>query len=73
MIKIEKKEEKTENSKIADKENKGNIKIVEYLMSAFTAKEIYNYNKLHQLVTSTKPGAEKNLDIKNKMSTNKKY
>ena len=51
--------------------DKGNISIVEYLMSVFTAKEIYNYNKLHQLVTSQKPGAEKNLDIKNKMSVNK--
>ena len=51
--------------------DKGNISIVEYLMSVFTSKEIYNYNKLHQLVTSQKPGAEKNLDIKNKMSINK--
>ena len=51
--------------------DKGNISIVEYLMSVFTAKEIYGYNKLHQLVTSQKPGAEKNLDIKNKMSVNK--
>ena len=51
--------------------DKGNISIVEYLMSVFTAKDIYNYNKLHQLVTSQKPGAEKNLDIKNKMSINK--
>ena len=51
--------------------DKGNIAIVEYLMSVFTAKEIYGYNKLHQLVTSQKPGAEKNLDIKNKMSVNK--
>ena len=59
------------NSLLNENIDKGNIKIVEYLMSAFTAKEIYNYNKLHQLVTSTKPGAEKNLDIKNKMSTNK--
>ena len=51
--------------------DKGNISIVEYLMSIFSSKEIYNYNKLHQLVTVQKPGAEKKLDIKNKMSTNK--
>ena len=50
---------------------KGNISIVEYLMSVFTGKEIYNYNKLHQLVTVQKPGAEKKLDIKNQMSVNK--
>ncbi len=51
--------------------DKGNISIVEYLMNIFSSKEIYNYNKLHQLVTVQKQNAEKNLDIKNKMSTNK--
>ena len=50
----------------------GNISLVEYLMSIFSTKENYNFNKLHQLVTVQKPGAEKNLDIKNKMSSNKK-
>ena len=59
------------NSLLNENIDKGNISIVEYLMSVFTSKEVYNYNKLHQLVTSQKPGAEKNLDIKNKMSINK--
>ena len=59
------------NSLLNENIDKGNISIVEYLMSVFTTKEVYNYNKLHQLVTVQKPGAEKNLDIKNKMSTNK--
>ena len=59
------------NSLLNENIDKGNISIVEYLISVFTAKEIYGYNKLHQLVTSQKPGAEKNLDIKNKMSVNK--
>ena len=59
------------NSLLNENIDKGNISIVEYLMSVFTSKEVYNYNKLHQLVTVQKPGAEKNLDIKNKMSINK--
>ena len=59
------------NSLLNENIDKGNISIVEYLMSVFTTKEVYNYNKLHQLVTVQKPGAEKNLDIKNKMSINK--
>ena len=59
------------NSLLNENIDKGNISIVEYLMSVFTAKEIYNYNKLHQLVTSQKPNAEKDLEIKNKMSLNK--
>ena len=51
--------------------NKGNINIVEYLMSIFSAREEYNYNQLHLQVTSQKPNAEKNIEIKNKMSLNK--
>jgi len=50
----------------------GNISIVEYFMSIFTEKESYRYNALHQMVLSQKPNAEKQLDIKNKMSINKK-
>ena len=61
----------TINSLLNENIDKGNISIVEYLMSVFTSKEVYNYNKLHQLVTVQKPGAENHLDIKNKMSTNK--
>ena len=59
------------NSLLNENIDKGNITIVEYLMSVFSSKEMYNYNKLHQLVTVQSPGAEKKLDIKNKMSTNK--
>ena len=61
----------TINSLLNENIDKGNISIVEYLLSVFPTKEIYNYNKLHQLVTVQKPGAEKNLEIKNKMSANK--
>ena len=61
----------TINTLLNENIDKGNIDIVEYLMSVFSSKEIYNYNKLHQLVTVQKPGAEKKLEIKNKMSTNK--
>ena len=61
----------TINALLNENIDKGNISIVEYLMSVFTSKEIYNYNKLHQLVTVQKPGAEKALDIKNNTSTNK--
>ena len=50
----------------------GNISLVDYLMSIFTTKGNYNFNQLNQLVTIQKPGGEKNLDIKNKMSSNKK-
>ena len=49
--------------------DKGNINIVEYLMSIFTTKENYGFNKLHSLVTTQKKNY--NLDIKNKQSTNK--
>jgi len=59
------------NNLLNENIDKGNISIVEYLLSVFTSKEVYNYNKLHQLVTVQKPGAEKNLEIKNKMSANK--
>ena len=41
-------------------------------MSIFTDKETFRYNTLHQMVLSQKPNAEKQLDIKNKMSINKK-
>ena len=61
----------TINALLNENIDKGNINIVEYLMSVFSSKELYNYNKLHQLVTIQKTGAEKKLDIKNKMSTNK--
>ena len=64
-------DEHTINTLLNENIDKGNISIVEYLMSVFTSKEIYNYNKLHQLVTVQKPGAEKKLEIKNKMSINK--
>ena len=50
---------------------KGNIDIVEYLMSVFSERNDYGYNQLHLLVTSQKPGAEKNIEIKNRMSLNK--
>ena len=43
--------------------NKGNINIVEYLMSVFSERENYNYNQLHLMVTSQKPNAEKNIEI----------
>ena len=61
----------TINNLLNENIDKGNISIVEYLLSVFSSKTIYNYNKLHQLVTVQKLGAEKELDIKNKMSTNK--
>ena len=51
--------------------SKGNIDIVEYLMSIFAAKNEYNYNNLHEMVTSQKPNSENNIEIKNKMSLNK--
>ena len=50
---------------------KGNIDIVEYLMNIFLERNDYGYNQLHLLVTSQKPGAEKDIEIKNKMSLNK--
>ena len=50
---------------------KGNIDIVEYLMSIFINRNYYGYNQLHLMVTNQKPGGEKNIDIKNKMSLNK--
>ena len=50
---------------------RGNIDIVEYLMSIFSDRNDYGYNQLHLMVTSQKKEAEKNLEIKNKMSLNK--
>ena len=40
-------------------------------MSIFSERNDYGYNQLHLMVTSQKPGAEKNIEIKNKMSLNK--
>ena len=51
--------------------SKGNIDIVEYLMSIFINRNYYGYNQLHLMVTNQKPGGEKNIEIKNKMSLNK--
>ena len=60
------------NNFIYENIEKGNISIAEYFMSIFTDKETFRYNTLHQMALSQKPNAEKKLDIKNKMSINKK-
>ena len=60
------------NNFIYENIEKGNISIAEYFMSIFTDKETFRYNTLHQMALSQKPNAEKQLDIKNKMSINKK-
>ena len=49
--------------------DKGNIVIAEHLFHLNTNKELQGFNKVHGLALSTKPNVE--LDIKNKMSTNK--
>ena len=50
---------------------KGNIDIVEYLMSIFSDRNYYGYNQLHLQVTKQGKNAENNIEIKNKMSLNK--
>ena len=50
---------------------KGNIDIVEYLMSIFSDRNYYGYNQLHLQVTKQEKNSEKNIEIKNKMSLNK--
>ena len=60
-------DEHTINTLLNENIDKGNISIVEYLMSVFTSKEICNYNKL----PVQEPETKKKLEIKNKISINK--